>query len=151
VLFGAQIDEQVVGFGNDFFNTRVGPVDLVDDENDRQAARQRFFQDEAGLRQRAFARVHEQDGAVHHVEAALHFSAEIRVAGRVDDVDLDAVVRDGRVFGRNRDAALLFERQGIHDAVLHRLIGAENAGLFEHGVEQRGFAVVNVRDDRNIS
>jgi hypothetical protein len=31
------------------------------------------------------------------------------------------------------------------------LVGAEGAGLFEQAVHERGLAVVNVRDDRNVS
>ena len=31
------------------------------------------------------------------------------------------------------------------------LVGAEGAGLFEETVHERGLAVVNVRDDRDVS
>jgi len=114
-------------------------------------AGQRFFQDEARLGQGAFTRVHQQHGAVHHVEAAFDFAAEIGMSRRIDDIDFDAPVFHGRVFCRDRDAALLFQGHRVHHAVFHRLIGAEDAGLLEHGVEQRGLAVVNMRNDGNIS
>jgi hypothetical protein len=46
-------------------------------------------QDEARLRHRSLGRVDEQDHAVDHRKHALHFAAEVGVARRVDDVDLD--------------------------------------------------------------
>ena len=55
-----------------------------------------FLQHEAGLRQRAFGGVDQQHDAVDHRQRALHLAAEVGVAGRVDDVDLDAAVVDRR-------------------------------------------------------
>ena len=31
------------------------------------------------------------------------------------------------------------------------LIGAEGAGLFQETIHERGFAMINVRDDRDVS
>ncbi len=105
----------------------------------------------AGLRQRAFAGVHQQHDAVDQLERALHLAAEIGVAGRVDDVDLDAVVADAGGLGQDGDAALALQVVGVHDAVADVLVGAENAALVEHGVDQRGLAVVDVRDDGDVA
>ena len=91
VFAGVEIDEQVVDLVQHFLRARVGAVDLVDDQDRRQLGFQRLAQHVARLRQRAFAGVHQQHHAVHHLQRALHFAAEIAVAGRVDDVDLDVV------------------------------------------------------------
>ncbi len=40
---------------------------------------------------------------------------------------------------------------GVHDAFDDFLIGPENAALPEHGIYQRGFAVVHVGDDGDIA
>ena len=77
---------------------------------------ERLAQHVARLRQRAFAGVHQQHDAVHHLERAFHFAAEVAVAGRVHDVDLDVVIEDGGVLGQNGDAALALQIVGVHDA-----------------------------------
>ena len=53
--------------------------------------------------------------------------------------------------GEDGDAALALEVVGVHDALGDFFIGAEDAALTEHGVDQRGLAVVDVSDDRDIS
>ena len=112
---------------------------------------QRLHQHVARLRQRAFAGVHQQHDAVDDLQRALHFAAEIAVAGRVDDVDLDAVIADAGGLGENGDAALALQVVGVHHAVGDLLVGAEDAALPEHGVDQGGLAVVDVRNDGDVA
>ena len=73
------------------------------------------------------------------------------MAGGVDDVDLDALILTGAVFGQDGDAALALDVAGVHHAVGHLLVGTERAGLLEHLVDQRGLAVVDVGDDGNVA
>ena len=151
VFGGVEIDEQVVDLVQHFLGTRVGAVDLVDHDDRRQLGFQRLAQHVARLRQRALAGVHQQHDAVHHLERALHLAAEIAVAGRVHDVDLDLVVENGGVLGQDGDAALALQLVGVHDAVHQFLVGAKYAALAEHGVHQRGLAVVDVGDDGDVA
>ncbi len=58
---------------------------------------------------------------------------------------------DGCGFGKDRDAALAFQIVGIHRPFRDRLVFAESAGLLQKFVDQRGFAVVDVSDDRDIA
>ena len=146
-----EVDEQVVDLVHDLGDPGVGPVDLVDHEDRRQPELQRLLQHEPGLRQRAFRGVHEQQHAVHHLEGALHFAAEVRVAGRVHDVDLHAVVVQGRVLGHDRDPALALEVDVVHDALLDAFVVAEGAALAEQRVHERGLAVVDVGDDGDVA
>ena len=53
---------------------------------------ERLLEHEAGLRHGAFGGIDQQQHAVHHVHHALDLAAEIGVAGRVDDVDLDRLL-----------------------------------------------------------
>ena len=69
----------------------------------------------------------------------------------IDDVDLDVVIQDCRVFCQDRDATLAFQVVGIHDTDRHIFVGAKYAALFQHGIDERRFAMVNVGDDCNIS
>ena len=88
IFGGVEIDEQVIDFIENFRGARVDAVDFVQHDDRRQLGGQRLLQDVAGLRQRAFAGVHEKDHAIHHAQRAFDFAAEIAVARRVDDVDL---------------------------------------------------------------
>ncbi len=74
LVFGrVEVDEEVVDLVQHFLRPRVRPVDLVHHDDRRQAALERLAQHEAGLRQRPFRGVHEQDDAVHHRQRALDF------------------------------------------------------------------------------
>ncbi len=146
-----KINEEVVNFVDDFLRSSVLPVNLVDDDDDGQFLFQRFRQHVTGLRQRAFGSVNQQGYAVGQFQHAFDFAAEIGVSGSVQNVDLGFAKMDGGVFGHDRDAALAFQIHGIHDALDDFFVGAIQAGLFEHGVNQRGFAVVYVSDDGDVA
>ena len=72
------------------------------------------------------------------------------MARGIDDVDLIVFIMDSGILGENGDAALAFEIAGVHHTVDDRLVFAVHAALLEHLIDQRGLAVVNVRDDCNI-
>ena len=112
---------------------------------------QRLLQHKAGLRHGALEGVDQQQHAVDHFENTLHLAAKVGMSGGVDNVDFDALVKDRRIFGQNRDAALTLKVVGIHNALRHHLVFAEYAALLEHFVDQRGFAVVNVGNDGDIA
>ena len=114
----AELDEEIEDFVDDFCRARVLAIDLVDDDDRAQVELERFAQHEARLRHDAFGRVDQQQHALHHLQHALDLAAEIGVAGRVDDVELDVAVPDRGVLGEDRDAALALERVRIHHARL---------------------------------
>ena len=152
MIFGrVEIDKEVVDFVEDLFGAGVLAVDLVDGDDDFQVGFQRLLQHEAGLRQGAFGGVDEQDSAVDHHQGAFDFTAEIGVAGGVEDVDLNAFPINRAVFGGDGDAAFAFEVHGIHNPVRDFLVGAEGAALPEHVVDEGGFAVIDVSDNRNVA
>ncbi len=151
-----QVHEQGVDLVDDFADTRIGTVDLVDHDDDRQLLCQRLAQHEAGLRQRAFGGVHQQQHAVDHLQTALHLATEVGVAGGIDDVDGELLavshgVIHGSVLGQDGDALFALQVHGVHDAGVHVLVLPEGTGLPQHGVNQGGLAVVDVGDDRDIT
>ena len=117
----------------------------------RRPCFERLGDHELGLRQRPFGGVDQHDGAVDHVEDALHLAAEIGVAGRVDDVDARVLPEDGGALGEDGDAALALQVVAVHGLRLHLLVLAEGAGLLEQRVDQRGLAVIDVGDDRDVA
>jgi hypothetical protein len=150
-LVGVEVEEERVDLVHDLGDPRVGPVDLVHDEDHGQARLERLAQDEARLRERPLARVDEEEDAVDHGQAALDLAAEVRVAGRVDDVDLESAVAHGRVLGEDRDALLALEVQRVEHALDHVFVLPEGAGLPEHGVDERRLPVVDVGDDGDVA
>ena len=150
-LVGVEVEEELVDLVHDLLRPRVRPVDLVHDEHDRQPLLERLPQHESRLRQRAFRRVDEQEHAVDHRQPALDLAAEVRMARRVDDVDLRVAEPHGRVLGEDRDPLLALEVGRVHDALADVLVLAERAGLPEHRVDERRLAVVDVRDDRDVA
>ena len=150
-LVRVQVEEELVHLVHDLLAARVGPVDLVDDEDHRKPCLERLAQHEARLWKRALAGVDEQQHAVDHRQRALDLAAEVRVAGRVDDVDLDAAVADRGVLREDRDALLALEVDRVEHALGDVLVLAEGAGLPEHGVDERRLAVVDVGDDRDVA
>ncbi len=148
---GVERREQVEHFVDDFDRSRVGAVDLVDDDDGLETHLERLGDDELGLRQRTFGGVDQHQGAVHHVEDALHLAAEIGVAGSVDDVDAGVFPDHRGGLGQDGDAALALEVVGIHGALDHALVLAVGAGLLQQPVDQRGFAMVDVRDDGDVA
>jgi hypothetical protein len=108
------------------------------------------------LRHGTFGCVDQQQHAIHHVHDTLDFAAEIGVAGRIHDVDLDQLTRlgvrddDGSVLGQDGDAALALQIIGIHDALGYLLVLAEDVRLAQHVIDQGGLAVVHVGDDGDV-
>ena len=129
----------------------VGAVDLVDHHDRLQPALERLAEHEPRLRHGAFGGVDQHQGAVGHPQHALHLAAEIGVAGRVDDVDLHALVGDGDVLGQDRDAPLALQLVGVEDALADQLAFAELAALAQQAIDQRRLAVVDVGDDGHIA
>src|SRR5581483_4579534 len=151
IFLRVEIDEEVVDLIKDFLGTGIGAVDLVDDEDGRKFRLERLAQHVASLGQRTFAGVHQQHDAVDHLQGALDFAAEIAVPRRIHNVDLHPVIQDGGILGQDADAAFAFQLVRIHHALNHGFVGPEGAALTQHGIDQRGLAVVNVRNDGNIA
>ena len=148
---GVKIHQQLQHLVDDLVDALVGAVDLVDDDDDPVAELQRAAQNKARLGHGTLGRIDEQDDAVDHLQDTLHLAAEVGVTRGVDDVDLRVAVPHGGILRHDRDAALALEVVRVHDAVDDLLIFAVNARLLEHLVDQRGLAVVDVRDNGDIS
>ena len=73
------------------------------------------------------------------------------MAGGVDDIDLDAFVRDGHILRENGDAALALQVVVVQDEVPEVLGTANEIGLIDHPVHERRLAVVDVGDDGDVS
>src|SRR5262249_50722850 len=114
LVFGRiQVDEKIVDLIHDFLNARVGAVDFVDDDDRGQLGFKRLHQDVPRLRQRPLARINKKDDAVNHLQGPFDLTAKVAVTGRINDVDLDAVITDAGSFGENCDPAFTFKIIGV--------------------------------------
>ena len=95
--------------------------------------------------------VDHQQYAIDHFHNAFDFAAEIGMARRVHDIDAIAIPLKRGIFGANGDALFAFKIHRIHDALLDFLIGAERPGLPQQLIYQRGLAVINVRNDAEVT
>ena len=148
---GVQVHEKLQHLVDDLVNPLVGAVDLVHHHNDPVAKLQSLGEDETGLGHGALGGVHQENHAVDHLQNALHLAAEVGVSWGIHNVDLGILVLNSCVFGQDGDAPLPLQVTGVHDPVHHLLIFPVYAALLEHLVHQRGFAVVDVGNDCNVS
>ena len=148
---GVERGEQVEHLVDHFDVAGVRTVDLVDDDDRPQTDLQCLADDELGLRHRPLGGVDEHDRRIHHRQDAFDLTAEVGVSGRVDDVDAGAMPVDRGRLGQDGNAAFLFEVVGIHGALGDALVVAEGAGLFQELVDEGGFPMVDMRDDRDIA
>ena len=108
------------------------------------------------MRLDALRRIDDQQRSVASSQRARNFVREVDVPGRIDQVELvTQSVPFGRVIKSDRlgldgDAAFTLELQRIEDLVLH-LAGFEAAADLDEAIRQRGFAVVDVGDDREVA
>ena len=80
VLVGVEIQEELFDLVDDLADASVAAIDLVHDDDDRQAGLERLSEHEAGLGQRALGGVDQEQHPVDHRETALDLPAEIGVA-----------------------------------------------------------------------
>jgi len=112
---------------------------------------QRLAQDKARLGHRPVVGVDDQQNAVDHLEDAFDFTAEIGVSGCVNNIDACIAVANGGVFRQDGDTALAFQVVRVHDLADHLFVFPKHAALPKQGVDDRGLAVVDMGDDRNVT
>jgi len=105
----------------------------------------------AGLRERAFAGVDEEDNAIDHAQSALDFATEVAVTGGVDDIDFGVVEKSAvflarMVMPRSRSRSLESMTRSTTASLARKM-----PELPEHGVDEGGFAVVDVGDDGDVA
>ena len=151
VLGGVEVAHEVEDHFVDLFGAAVGFVHLVDHHDGFQSDLQSLLQDKACLRHRAFKGIDEQDAAVGHIEHTFHLSAKIGVARCVNDIDFGVFVSDGNVFRQDGDTPFPFQVVIVENKFSGVLVFSEQIARQQHFVDECGFAVVDVGNNRNVS
>jgi hypothetical protein len=131
---------------------RAAAVDLVHEEQRRDAQALQGTPQDTGLRLDALDRRDHQHDTIEHAQRTLHLGHEIRVAGRVDQVDGAAVDRERDDRRLDRDPTLTLQRQRVR--LRRALIDAagliDNTSAVEQSLRQRCLAGVNMCEDPQI-
>jgi hypothetical protein len=126
-------------------------IDFIDDHDGFVTQSERLACDEACLRHGAFNGIDKQQYGIDHGEHALDLTTEVRVTRGVDDIDTRTLIFDCAVLGEDGDTPLALEVVRVHDSLGHAFVRSEGSGLFEETVDEGGFAVVDVGDDRDVA
>ena len=132
-----------------------GQVDLVQDGDEGQV----LAEGEMDVGQRLgfdpLGRVNDEHRTLTCLEAVADLVREVDVAGRVDEVEAVGQAVAGHVLeadgaGLDRDALLALEIHRIEDLARH-LASIDRVGELQQPVGERGLAVVDVGDDREVA
>ena len=137
------------------FRLGRGEVDLVNDRKDIQVVLQGQIDIGQGLGLDPLCRVHDQDRSVAGGKGAAHLIIKIHMSGCIDEIENIFLPVSGTIdqtdgLGLNRDTAFPLKIHVVEHLVLH-LTAGEQTCLFNHAVRQRGFAVIDVGDNTEIS
>jgi hypothetical protein len=130
----------------------AGAVDLVHEDQRRNPQPLQGAHQDAGLRLDALHGRDDEHRPVQHAQHPLDLGDEVRVAGRVDQVDRDVVDRERDDGGLDRDAPLPFEREGV--GLRRALVDApdlvDDAGGVEQPLGERRLTGVYMRQDPQV-
>ena len=146
--------EDVLELLHDELGLGRGKVDLVDDRDDREPLAQREVDVGQRLGLDPLRRVDDEDRALARLEAAADLVREVDVAGRVDEVEavqeaVGRLVLEAHRARLDRDPLLLLEVHRVQDLARH-LARVDGVRHLEQAVRERGLAVIDVRDDREV-
>jgi hypothetical protein len=124
------------------FEIGVFGVDLVDEDHAAEAAFARRSHHPRRVELDAVLRVDDDDRRLHRRKRRDRLAGEIRHAGRIDQVDVDAFVGEVDERRIERVAVLLFEGVEVGDggASLQAAHRADGSGFPQQGVGQQGLA-----------
>src|SRR3989338_286341 len=146
--------EELGDFRLGLCHARVGQVYLVDGGDDGKPELLRLFQISKRLRLHALGAIHQQHRPFHGGKRARHFVAEVHMAGSIDQIKLVAgslqLIGHADRLHFDGDAAFALDGHRVEHLVLH-LPFFDRFGQIQKPVRQRGLAVIDVRDDAEIT
>ena len=129
---------------------RLRQVDLVRDRHDLELVLDREVCVCERLRLDPLCGVDDEHGALAGLQRPGHLVGEVDVARCVDQVELVPFPVDAHGLRLDRDAALPLEIHRVEQLVAHVTL-ADRVRELQHTVGKRRLAVVDVRDDREVT
>ena len=132
-----------------------GGIDLVDDRDDREVVLERRVEVRERLGLHSLRRVDEEQHPFAGGERARDLVGEIDVARRIDQVQDELLarlvrVREAHGLALDRDAALPLDVHRVEHLVVEIAV-LDELGALDEAVGERRFAVVDMRDDAEIT
>ena len=134
---------------------RGGKINLVDDRKNREVVARSEKCVGNGLRFNTLRSVDDEQRAFASGERARNFVRKIHVARRIDQIQAIGIAIFGFVIQAHGvcfdgDAALAFEVHVIEHLLGH-ITSGDGAGELKQAICQRRFAMIDMRDDREVS
>ena len=147
--------DHLVDFLEHAFRVGRWKVDLVDRRKDLEVDVEGHENVGERLRFHALRGIHDQDRAFAGRERPRDFVREIDVARGIDQVQdiglpVPGFVVESGALGLDRDPALALDVHAVEILGFH-LARGNGTGAFKEPIGERGFAVVDVRDDAEVS
>ena len=142
--------EQVGNLDRCSVRIRLRQIDLVHHGHDLEPVLDREIRVREGLRLDPLRGVDDEQRALARLERAGHLVGEVHVTRRVDQVELVALPAHPHRLGLDRDPALALELHRVEQLRPH-VARRHGVGQLENAVGERRLAVVDVRDDREVS
>ena len=132
-----------------------GQVDLVDGRHNVQIGVHGERRVRDGLRLDALRGVDNEHRALTGCQRARDLIGKVHVARRIDQIELIrlaivGVIRHANGIGLDRDAALALDIHGVEQLRLHVAL-VDGMGELENAVTDRGLAMVDVRNNREVA
>ena len=129
-----------------------GQVDLVDGRHNVQIGVHGERRVRDGLRLNALRGVDNEHRALTGCQRARNLIGKVHVARRIDQIELIrlAIVGHANGIGLDRDAALALDIHGVEQLRLHVAL-VDGMGELENAVTDRGLAMVDVRNNREVA
>ena len=145
----------VLDLGLDLVGMRRGQVDLVDGGHNVQVGVHGERRVGNGLRLDALGGVDDQHCALAGGQRTRDLVSKVHVARRINQVELIrlavvGVIRDADGIGLDRDAALALDVHRVEQLRLHVAL-VNGMGELKDAVTDRGLAMVDVRNDREVA
>ena len=152
LFFGSiKVKKKFKNFIADFIKSCIGFINFIYNNDYRMIKFKSSLENKSGLRHGAFRSINKKNNTIDHFKNTFNFAAEVCMSGSIDDIDFYSVVMNGSVFCKNGNASFALKVAGVHNAVFNNLVIAESSALFEHFINNSGFAVVNVGNNCNVS
>lgn len=145
----------ILDLGLDLVGVCRRQVDLVDRGHDIQVGVHGERRVGDGLRFDALRSVDDEYRTLASSQRTRDLVGEVHVARRIDQVELIRLAVVGVIghadgIGLNRNAALALDIHGVEQLRLHVAL-VDGMGELEDAVADRGLAMVNVRNDREVA
>ena len=127
----------------------AGQVHLIEENEGRDVVPPQQTPERFGVALDAVGAADDQHCIIEHLQGALGLGGKVHMAGGIQQGEVGVSCRQQGLFGKDGDAARLFQRVGVEKGVLvvHAAQFPDGTGAVEHGFGKGGLAGVHMGED----